>query len=161
MRVGPVIANNTPLVAFWSITRLEILQTLFEEILIPPAIRDEFLSAATPDRFNSLHSSPWIKVVSLSRPDAADAFVGLDHGKAQVIALAQEQDSRLVLLDEKRARRYAARMNLPICGTLGILLLAKQEGLIDAVGPILSNLIESGLYVHQDLVNEVVRLAGE
>lgn len=161
MRVGPVIANNTPLVAFWSISRLDILQTLFKEILIPTAIRDEFLSAAPRDRFESLHSAPWIKVVSLSRPNAADAFAGLDRGEAEVIALAQDQDARLVLIDEKRARRYAARMNLPVSGTLGVLLLAKQEGLIEAVKPLLSNLIESGLHVHQSLVDEVILLAGE
>jgi hypothetical protein len=161
MRFGPVIANNTPLVAFWSISRLEILQNLFDEILIPPAIRDEFLSAATGNRFESLQAAQWIKVTPLSRPNAADAFAGLDRGEAEVIALAQEQDARLVLLDERRARRYAIRMGRPVSGTLGVLLLAKQEGLIEAVKPLISSLIESGLHVHQDLAEEVLQLAGE
>jgi predicted nucleic acid-binding protein len=161
MRFGPVIANNTPLVAFWSISRLEILQNLFDEILIPPAIRDEFLSAATGNRFESLQAAQWIKLTPLSRPNAADAFAGLDRGEAEVIALAQEQDARLVLLDERRARRYAIRMGLPVSGTLGVLLLAKQEGLIEAVKPLISSLIESGLHVHQDLAEEVLQLAGE
>ena len=93
MRVGPVIANNTPLVAYWSISRLDILQTLFEEILIPPAIRDEFLASIPLDRFQSLLIAPWIKVVPLARPSAVDAFAGLDRGEAEVIALAQVQDN--------------------------------------------------------------------
>lgn len=45
MPAGPVVVNSTPLVAFWSIARLDILQSLFGEILIPPAVREEFLSA--------------------------------------------------------------------------------------------------------------------
>ena len=161
MRVGPVIANNTPLVAYWSISRLDILQTLFEEILIPPAIRDEFLASIPLDRFQSLLIAPWIKVVPLARPSAVDAFAGLDKGEAEVIALAQEQEARLVLLDERRARRYATRMSLPVSGTLGVLLLAKQEGLIEAVKPLMSGLIDSGLYVHRDLVDRITLLAGE
>ena len=161
MRVGPVVANNTPLVAYWSISRLDILQTLFEEIQIPSAIRDEFLASATLNRFESLLSASWIKVVPLSRPNAADAFAGLDRGEAEVIALAQEQEARLVLLDERRARRYATRMSLPVSGTLGVLLLAKQEGLIEAVRPLISDLIATGLYVHHDLVDKITFLAGE
>jgi predicted nucleic acid-binding protein len=161
MHVGPVIANNTPLVAFWSISRLDILHSLFEEILIPPAVQDEFLLPAYGSRFESLHSASWIKVVHLSRPNAADAFAGLDRGEAEVIALAQEQDASLVLIDEKRARRYAARMSLPVSGTLGVLLLAKQAGLIETVRPLISGLIETGLYIHQDLVDEILLLAGE
>jgi len=127
MRIGPVVANNTPLVAYWSISRLDILQTLFEEILIPPAIRDEFLAPVPLGRFESLLSAPWIKVIALARPSAADAFAGLDRGEAEVIALAQEQEARLVLLDERRARRYAARMSLPVSGTNGRLAFSKTR----------------------------------
>lgn len=44
MPVRPVVVNNTLLVAFWSIARVDILRTLFGEIMIPPAVREEFLS---------------------------------------------------------------------------------------------------------------------
>jgi predicted nucleic acid-binding protein len=161
MHVGPVIANNTPLVALWSISRLDILHSLFEEILIPPTVQDEFLLPAYGNRFEGLQSASWIRVTPLARPNAADAFAGLDHGEAEVIALAQERDACLVLLDEKRARRYAARMGLPVSGTLGVLLLAKEKGLIETVQPLISSLIVAGLHVHPDLVTAVLQLAGE
>jgi len=48
-----------------------------------------------------------------------------------------------------------------VSGTLGVLLLAKQEGLIEAVKPLMSGLIDSGLYVHRDLVDRITLLAGE
>lgn len=44
MPAGPVIANNTPLVALWAIGRLDLLRSLFGEILIPEAVREEFLA---------------------------------------------------------------------------------------------------------------------
>lgn len=50
MRARPVVVNSTSLVAFWSIARLDILRSLFGEILIPPAVREEFLSAEIETR---------------------------------------------------------------------------------------------------------------
>lgn len=44
MPAKPVVVNSTPLVAFWTIGRLDILRLLFGEIVIPPAVREEFLS---------------------------------------------------------------------------------------------------------------------
>jgi hypothetical protein len=35
---GPVVLNNTPLVALWTIGRLDLLRDLFGEVLIPQAV---------------------------------------------------------------------------------------------------------------------------
>ncbi len=49
MPAGPVV-NSTPLVVFWSIGRLDILHSLYGEIVIPPAVREEFLSTEKETR---------------------------------------------------------------------------------------------------------------
>ena len=54
----------------------------------------------------------------------------LDQGEAEAIALLLEQPSEALLLDEKKARQVARRMNLPILGTLGLLIWAKRQGVI-------------------------------
>lgn len=38
---GPVVANNTPLAALWAIGRLDLLEPLFGEILIPQEVAGE------------------------------------------------------------------------------------------------------------------------
>ena len=161
MPVRPVVANNTPLVAYWSISRLDILQALFQAIIIPPTVQEEFLAVDRDIRLLALHDSSWVKVTELANPGMVEAFAGLDRGEAEVLALAQEKNARLVLIDEKRARRYARKMRLPLSGTLGVLLLAKEAGVISSVTPLLSNLQEAGLYLHENLVDRILILAHE
>jgi len=90
MPAGPVIVNSTPLVAFWAIGRLDILHLLFGEIVIPPAVRDEFLSADKETRRKTLRDVSWIRVVELENPNRTGAFATLDEGEAQVIKAALE-----------------------------------------------------------------------
>ena len=158
---GPVVLNNTPLVALWAVGRLDLLRDLFGEVLIPSAVEAEFLAIDRSLREKSLGESPWVHSVALVQPRRALAFAGLDRGESEVLALAEERDARLVVLDERRARRFAARLGLPMTGTLGLLLLAKEVGLLDAVAPWIEKIHEAGLYLRPDLVNRVLELAGE
>ncbi len=161
MHDGPVIANNTPLVAFWTVEQLEILRALFGEILIPSAVHEEFLAFERESRLAVLRDNSWIKEVSLKNPGRASAFVGLDRGEAEVLALAEEQNARLVLMDERRGRKYAQRLGLPLSGTLGILLHAKETGIIPSVLPVIVAIQEAGLYFHSELVQKALLLAHE
>lgn len=68
-------------------------------------------------------------MTELQNPNRAGAFAGLDEGEAQVLTLAEEQNASLVLIDERKARRYAERLKLPLSGTLGVLLLVKEENI--------------------------------
>jgi predicted nucleic acid-binding protein len=143
----PVILNNTPLVALWALGRLDLLRDLFQVVVIPKAVEDEFLAADELARREALANAPWVKTVVLSYPRRAQAYAGLDRGEAEVLALAEESDARLVILDERKGRRYAERMGLPMTGTLGVLLLAKEAGLIESISEWTSKLQEAGLFL--------------
>lgn len=85
----------------------------------------------------------------------------LDRGEAEVIALAQEHRADLVILDERLARLHARRLGLAMTGTLGVLLRAKEQGLVTAVAPVISDLRQGGLRLSDAIVAEALRLAGE
>lgn len=161
MPARPVVSNNTPLIALWILNRLDLLQELFGEILIPEGVRDEFLATESAQRQAALDRSPWIRIAALGEPRRALVYVGLDKGEAAVLALAEEQNARLVIIDELRGRRYARRLGLPLTGTMGLLLLGKERGLLPAVAPLIQTLLESGLHLHPDLISRVLELAGE
>ncbi|HSS79249.1 MAG TPA: DUF3368 domain-containing protein, partial [Thermoanaerobaculia bacterium] len=150
-----------PLVALWVLGRLDLLRDLFQEALIPSAVEAEFLATQTVSRQAALASAPWVRSVTLENPRRALAYAGLDEGEAEVLALAEEREARLTILDEKKARRYAERMGLRLTGTLGVLLLAKEAGLIEAVAPWMSKLQEGGLFLSPGLVRETLKIAGE
>jgi len=70
----------------------------------------------------------------------------LDYGEAEAIALFVEQPVDALLLDEKSARRVARRMNLPVLGTVGVLVWARQMQLIPSLREQLDKLIDEGQF---------------
>jgi len=161
MPVRPVVANNTPLVALWVLDRLDLLRDLYGEVLIPQAVHAEFLETERALRQTALDQAHWIKAVPLADPRRALAYASLDRGEAEVLALSEERDARLVIIDEFKGRRYAKRLGLSLTGTMGLLLLAKEEGLIPALAPLVDELQSAGLYLAPSLVNRVLQLADE
>lgn len=160
MQEKPVIVNNTPLVALWSLDQLSLLRELYTEIWIPPAVRTEFLESEPIVRQASLDNAPWIKTVRLTHSQRA-VYAGLHNGEASVLALAEEYNARLVIIDELKARRYAQQIGLQVTGTIGVLLLAKERGLIDAIKPPIMELRTRGLYLSSVLIDKALQLAGE
>lgn len=161
MPSGPVILNNTPLVCLWLLGQFELLRQLYAEVIVPEAVWAEFLAVETIPRQQSLQQASWIVSAHLDNPQAALVFTGLDRGESEVLALAIERQARLVVIDERKARSYAQRLQLPVTGTLGLLLAAKQKGLIPAVRPLVDSLQSAGLYFHPSLVTAVLNLATE
>lgn len=161
MPAPPVIANNTPLVALWSIEQLDLLGNLFETVWIPTAVEKEFLATETAARQQFLTQTPWLQTKSLANPRQALTYTGLDRGEAEVLALALEHEARLVIMDERKGRQYARRLGLPLTGTLGVLLLAKEKKLIKSVTPLVKKLQDGGLYLAPELVSQVLTLARE
>ncbi len=160
MQEKPVIVNNTPLVALWSLDQLSLLRELYTEIWIPPAVKAEFLEIKPIARQASLDNAPWIKTVRLTQPQRA-VYAGLHRGEASVLALAEEHNARLVIIDELKARRYAQQVGLQVTGTIGVLLFAKEKGLIDTIKPLITELQACGLYLSSALIDRALQLAAE
>jgi predicted nucleic acid-binding protein len=157
-----VACNTTPLIALLLLGRLDLLRDLYGKVIIPPTVRDEFL-AGPPQivRAEALRRSPWIQTVNLRVPQNVNFLADLDRGEAEAITLAQEQGADLVIIDEKMGRRYARRLGLTSTGTIGVLLRAKQQGLVQSLKPLIETLRAGGFYLADALVEEALRLAGE
>lgn len=149
----PVISNNGPLVALWTLDLLSLLQELYTEVLIPEEVQDEFLATDRLARQQALKNAPWITPLRLITPLDPSAYPNVIHrGEAAVFALAEERGTRLVILDDKDARQHAKQIGLPVTGTVGILLEAKRSGFIDAIKPLLGTLLENGVHLGASLV---------
>lgn len=85
----------------------------------------------------------------------------LDKGEAEVIALALEQQADLVLNDELTGRKVAESLDLPILGSVGILIRAKQMNLITQVKPLLEAMMQRGVRYNQRFVNSILKSIGE
>src|SRR5205823_2261244 len=103
----------------------------------------------------------WIRVMPLQDPRRADLLTDLDRGEAEVLALAQEICADLVILDERLARRHARRLGLPLTGTLGVLLRAKQAQLVAEIKPLIMTMRAGGIWLSDVLVEEALTIAHE
>lgn len=158
-----VICNATPLINFAAINRLEILQAIFDQIAVPPAVYNETTDLGFPGTQFVLQAiaSGWLQVRLISTI-VPTIPVELDDGEREAIALALEIDQGRILLDEREARQIAQKLGLQVMGTLGILLLAKNNQIVPQVKPILDNMINIVRYwVSAALYQQVLQLAGE
>ncbi len=104
----------------------------------------------------------WIQTRSVSNlPLLQTLQTNLDPGEAEAITLAVELNADRLIIDERRGRNEAIRAGLQVTGLLGILLAAKQQGLVPLVQPILDDLIANGFWVRKELYTELLILAGE
>lgn len=145
-----VVTDSTCLIALERLGQLDLLPSLFEPIYAPREVAREFGL-----------SLPWLRVVDLADPDRALFLsASVDAGEAEAIALARELGLK-VILDDLRARRLAHRFELDVIGTLGILVRAKRQGILDRLGPLLDQLEGIGFHMSRELKEEALRQASE
>ncbi len=85
----------------------------------------------------------------------------LDKGEAEAIVLANEMDADLIILNETLGRFHARHIGLKVTGTIGILLKAKENGIIGKIKPILNELTEKGIWLSEKLIKHTLIKASE
>ncbi|MFP4124971.1 DUF3368 domain-containing protein [Coleofasciculus sp.] len=159
-----IVSDTSPINNLAAINQLHLLQQLYEIVLIPGAVYRELTDPNFPVAgATEVQSFDWIKTASINDRIVVEALSNeLDIGEAEAIALALELRADQVLIDERRGRLVAARLNLNYTGILGILVEAKQQGLISTVKPLLDALInQAGFWVDAHLYNKVLQLVDE
>ena len=154
-----VVSNTGPLIALATIGQFDLLPRLFGEVLIPPAVRAEILDQNT---MNAVTAADWIMVRTARDEIAVRLLKGeLDAGESEAIVLARELNADLLLIDDRSARRRAGAIELSTIGTLGVLLLAKEKGLIPVLEPLLGDLRRAGFHMSDELYDQVLDSADE
>jgi predicted nucleic acid-binding protein len=156
-----VVSNTTPLISSLKIGHLHLLESLYSKVIIPQAVWQEIEQGREWFYYIDLQTLPFIDIQSINNADAVNYLTDLDRGEAEVIVLAREIEADLVIIDEEIGRSYARHFGLALTGTLGILLKAKQNGLVPEVRPLLEVLVSKGVWIDRHLLDHVLTLAGE
>jgi predicted nucleic acid-binding protein len=131
-----VVSDSTCLIGLERIGELDILPALFDPIMIPPEVEREFGS-----KFS------WLQTETLTSGLLVTALrMVVDAGEAEAIALASEK-SCLLISDDKQARAAAKRLGVTVIGTVGVLVRAKQNGVVSAIKPILDDLELNNFFI--------------
>lgn len=154
-----VVPDAGPLIYLATADHLDLLTRLYDRVVVPRIVHDEVVVAgAGLPGSAQVAAAAWIEVQD-AEPDAELAR-SLDRGEAAAIPLAARLGATL-LCDDADARAEARRRELVVIGTLGVLLLAKDRGLVARIEPIVRSMRSAGMYVAERLLREVLDAADE
>ena len=151
--------NTGPLIALARMDALDAIGQLPIEFVCPSEVRQE-LDEGAAQGYPIIVPS-WLTVIPLSAPLSALSVAALDKGEAAVIQLPIEQGRLRVSIDELQGRRIAGALGLKTVGSLGLVARAKTLGIIQAIRPLVERATQGGIHYHPDLVNQVLKAAGE
>lgn len=155
-----VVSNSTPLIAFARIGELDLLQRIVGHVVIPTAVWDEITGVTNRAGADEVQRAAWIEV-RMPMSVGGDLTALLDHGEAQTIALAEEVGADEILLDERAARAVGSARGLKIIGSAGLLVRAKERGLINSVRPYLERMRAQGIRFSDRFVEALLSQIGE
>ncbi len=158
-----IVSDTSPISNLAAIGQLELLQKLYGNVIIPTAVYQEILNSGHTDpAVLAIKSVNWIQTSSITNNTLFQTLQNnLDIGEAEAITLAVELNADRLIVDERRGRKEAIRLGLRVTGILGILLAAKQQGLVSFIQPLLDDLIANGFWIREELYAELLQLAGE
>jgi len=158
-----VVSNAGPLIALARIESTDLLPRLYGRITIPPSVRSEIADTERErPGVETFESADWLLVRSTSDPSAVQVLrQNLDAGESEAIVLSLDIEADVLLMDEALGRRIATKRGITLSGTLGTLLIAKEENLIDEVAPMLDRLVQTGFRMSDTLYHGVLKQAGE
>ncbi len=157
-----VVSDTSPILSLALIERLDLLHDLYGAIMIPEAVRAEILSTDQQGA-QEVARAEWISTHPIEPEVALKLLLReVDRGEAEAILLAVQMKAGLLLIDERKARRIAAYLDLNVAGLLDVLPAAKQQHLISSVKTVLDELmIRARFRVSRKLYQRTLHSAGE
>lgn len=157
------ICNTSPLYYLHVIGKLSLLENLYGRIVTTPEVCEELRAGAeVGESVPNVQTTAWIEVRGMAMPAHLRIITDLGDGEASVIALGLEHPSNsLLIMDDKLGRKIARLRNLRVTGTAGVLLKAKQTGLLSRLRPVLEDMRVRGFRLHDRVFADLLFLAGE
>jgi len=159
-----VIADAGPLIALSRIDALDVLRSLFGQVLVTEEVRDEALPAANyPGKalIAQAFEAGWLVCPGPFETSWQPTNPGLDAGERSTIAAALKMPGCLLIIDDRAGRAEAKSHHIAIIGTAAVIGLAKLQGLIPAARPFLERLQPAGYFIHPRIIEAVLQDAGE
>ncbi len=156
-----IIADSSPLLCFAILNKLELIEKIFGKVYVPTAVFNELIIFKKPYS-NKLKEFLKSKVIAVINVDLVTALTNeIDLGESEAIALALEKKIPDILIDDSKGRKIAYFNGLNPIGTVGALLQAKEQKLINEIKPLLDVLIKKGIRIGKSLYQKALNLASE
>ncbi len=154
--------NTSPLIFLTKGGFVDLLLLISPSIIVPDAVAAEIQAYGEIDvTAVALDNTDWLVVQKTPPVPNVIQNWDLGLGESAVLAWGYVNPGTEVILDDLAARRCAATLGILVRGTLGIVITAKQRGVIPAARPVLEQLRVCGMYLSDRVINQALALVGE
>lgn len=158
----PPVINTSPLIFLSKADLLPLLQTRYVSVLVPEIVLAEIVQPGPlNETYQAIQQTDWLTIIKTPPPTPELEGCHLDRGEEAVLAWAVAHPPTEAILDDLAARRCAQKLGIPVRGSLGLVLAAKQQGKIAAARPVIEKLRQTGMYLSDRVINDALRLVGE
>ena len=157
-----VVSDTTPLISLLKVEHLSLIKDLFGQILIPGAVFDELVSNPRfSEEAQKIMEADYIirtEIEDRSHVDLLHRATGLDLGESESIWLCDSRKADLLLMDEAKGRQIAKQMGLSVMGTIGMLMVSAQEGLLtkSEIEICITTLRQNGRHISESLYQQLL-----
>lgn len=161
-----IISDTTPILSLLKAGRLELLEKLYQTVVVPEAVYDELTNnIAYKEEKEVIEKCSFICVEKIHNVESVRILrdvTGLDAGESESLVLYGEKKADLLLIDEHKGRSVARKMGVEHIGTVGILMLAFDKSFLTAeeVLEILKVLLAFDIRLSRKLCNKVLYYIG-
>lgn len=156
------VTNASPLIFLSRGQHLNLLREFAARVYVPEPVAAEIHAKGRDDiTAHVLTNTPWLEIVPAPPPAHAIVQWGLGVGESSVLSYAALNAGMEAVIDDLSARKCAASLGIPVRGTLGIVLAAKNRGMIPSARVVMEDLMRAGLYISRPVLDAALARVGE
>jgi len=156
------IINASPLILLSRSGHVDLLARIARRLLIPKPVASEILVRGDDDpTARTIRTCNWLNVVPVGPLPASVMEWGLGLGESSVVALALSTPGAVAVIDDFLGRKCAGAHAVPVRGTIGIVLYAKEKGYIPQARSVIEDLLVAGMYLSRRIIDDALQRVGE
>jgi predicted nucleic acid-binding protein len=156
------VLNASPLIVLARVGLEDLPLSLAAQVVVPRPVAQEIQAGPAQDPARQALAAGRFTVVDTPTPPSELLAWDLGSGETAVLSWAIAQKEWTAILDDAEARKCAQAFSIPIKGTLALVLLAKQRGLIPSAAQVIQALITIGFRLDDRLIQDALaRTVGE
>ena len=160
--IDAAVVNTSPLIFLSKAGLIDLLQVVSPRVMIPEPVAFEIRRRGMDDvTAQAITNTPWLNSVPVASIPPLVQSWDLGAGESAVLAYALLYPGTIAIIDDGAGRRCAEMLGIPLSGTLGLVLLAKQRGVIPSARPVIATLKQHGMFLSEKIINQALTLVGE
>lgn len=156
------VLNASPLIVLARVGLEDLPLSLAAQVVVPRPVAEEIEAGPPLDPARQALASGRLTVVDTPLPPPELLAWDLGYGETAVLSWAMAQNGWTAILDDAEARKCARAFSVPLKGTLALVLLAKQRGMIPSAAGVIQAMVNAGFHLDGPLIRDVLaRTVGE